>query len=248
MNPISPVFLNHACDILAATSNGLSGNEIIKLTSVYAVQNNVDLPHSRYPFEAPNKRTALLENIIKFTPAVQFQIIKSICEYPSLLQKNPQGISDLKLKLITRFSHLDQETTKDNATPKLIEETKHWLAFYPETLRLYENALQKHAYGLFNRNVLDDMRLALEKLIQEIVGNQKSLENQQAHIGAFIKTQGGSPELTNMLLKLFEYYGKYQNSYVKHNDAVHEEEIIFLIEITSSFMKHLIRLSAAEKS
>ena len=43
--------------------------------------------------------------------------------------------------------------------------------------------------------------------------------------------------------KLVEYYSKYHNSYVKHNDIVIEEEIEFILELTSSFMKHLVRLS-----
>ena len=34
------------------------------------------------------------------------------------------------------------------------------------------------------------------------------------------------------------------NTYVKHDDAVIEEEIEFVLEITSSFMKHLVRLHA----
>lgn len=246
--PITPVFLSHACDVLASTDGGLSGSDIVKLTSAYAVEYNVDLPHSRYPFEAPNKRTALLENILKFSPEAQFRILKKLCGHPTLIQKNPKGVSDVKLKLITRFHHLDQEPTQNEATPKLIEETKHWLSFFPDALRLYEAALQKHAHGLFHRNVLDDMRLSLEKLVQEIVGNQKSLENQQSHIGTFIKDKGGSPELTNMLLKLFDYYGKYQNTYVKHDDAVREDEVVFLIEITSSFMKHMVRLKSVGES
>ncbi len=46
-----------------------------------------------------------------------------------------------------------------------------------------------------------------------------------------------------MFVKLVDYYTKYQNSYVKHNDAVIEEEVEFIFELTSSFMKHLVRLS-----
>jgi len=46
-----------------------------------------------------------------------------------------------------------------------------------------------------------------------------------------------------MFVKLLDYYAKYNNSYVKHDDAVIEEEIEFILEITSSFMKHLVRLS-----
>jgi hypothetical protein len=46
-----------------------------------------------------------------------------------------------------------------------------------------------------------------------------------------------------MFMKLVDYYTKYQNSYVKHDDAVIEEEVEFIFELTSSFMKHLVRLS-----
>lgn len=62
-------------------------------------------------------------------------------------------------------------------------------------------------------------------------------------VGSYIKEKGGSPELANMFVKLIDYYAKYHNSYVKHDDAVVEEEIEFILEITSSFMKHLVRLN-----
>jgi hypothetical protein len=39
------------------------------------------------------------------------------------------------------------------------------------------------------------------------------------------------------------YYSKYQNTFVKHNDAVVEEEVEFIFEMTSSFMKHLVKMS-----
>jgi hypothetical protein len=96
----------------------------------------------------------------------------------------------------------------------------------------------------FLRNLLDDLRLALEKLLQSLFSNSKTLENQLAYLGPFLKSKGGSPELTNMFLKLIDYYAKYQNTYVKHDDAVIEEEIELVLEITASFMKHLVRLSA----
>ena len=54
--------------------------------------------------------------------------------------------------------------------------------------------------------------------------------------------RGGLAELANMFVKLVDYYTKYHNTYVKHDDAVIEEEIEFVLEITSAFMKHLVRL------
>jgi hypothetical protein len=75
-----------------------------------------------------------------------------------------------------------------------------------------------------------------------VFSNEKSLENQIPNVGSYIKDRGGSKELANMFVTLVDYYAKYHNSYIKHDDAVIEEEIEFVFEITASFMKHLIRL------
>lgn len=46
-----------------------------------------------------------------------------------------------------------------------------------------------------------------------------------------------------MFLKLIDYYALYQNTYVKHDDNVPEIEIECMIELTSTFMKQLIKLA-----
>ena len=152
---------------------------------------------------------------------------------------------ELKIRLVTRYSHLDPRDTPSEVNETLIEETKHWLEDYPESLSLYTQALEKYDHGAFQRNLLDDLRLSLEKILKEIFQNGKSLENQISFVGKHIKSNDGSSELSNMFIKLLDYYAKYNNSYVKHDDAVIEEEIEFILEITSSFMKHLVRLSAS---
>lgn len=73
-----------------------------------------------------------------------------------------------------------------------------------------------------------------------------TLENQIAGLGQLIKAKGGSKELANMLEKLIDYYSKYQNTYVKHDDAVPTEEVELVLELTSSFMKHLARMHAPQ--
>ena len=95
-----------------------------------------------------------------------------------------------------------------------------------------------------NETLIDEtLRLSLELLLKSIFANGKSLENQIADLGAFIQSKGGSKELSNMFQKLVDYFSKYQNSYVKHDDNVIEEEIEFILELTSSFMKHLVRIN-----
>lgn len=241
---IPATFVQYASDILAETNSGLSGPNIVRATAAYAVEYDVIVPHASYPFDAPNKRTALFDNLMAFSGPQQYRIIKELCEHFSFPPKPNRERKELKIRLVTRYFHLDPKDTQSEVNETLIEETKHWLDEYPDSLSLYSQALEKYEHGAFQRNLLDDMRLSLEKLLRSIFNNGKSLENQIASVGGHIKSNGGSAELSNMFVKLLDYYAKYNNSYVKHDDAVIEEEIEFILEITSSFMKHLVRLSA----
>ena len=237
-NAITTVFLSHAADVLAG---GLSGSQIVAITSAYAVDYNVELPYATYPFRAINKRTVLFENLRQFSQPQQYQILREMCDRVTAVNPNSKA-AELKLKLMSRYGHLGDEDSPSKLNKPLIVETRHWLDDFHEVRKLYDEALQKHENGVFTRNALDDLRLALEKLLQSLFGNAKSLENQVASVGSFIKTQGGSRELANMFEKLLDYYTKYQNTYIKHDDAVLNIEVEFVLEITSSFMKHLVRL------
>jgi hypothetical protein len=44
-------FLSFAADILANTSRGLSGNEVVKAFNAYAVEYNINIPHAAYLFD-----------------------------------------------------------------------------------------------------------------------------------------------------------------------------------------------------
>jgi len=241
LNTIPSTFITHAANVLGETSGGLSGPEIIRYCTDYAVDFNFNIPHPEYPFGAINKRTALKENLSAFSPQQQYKIIKELCELERF--KRNQNAKDLKIKLISRYSQFAEMNAESEINESLIEETIHWLQEYPDSLRLYQEALTKFQNGVFTRNLLDDLRLSLELLLKAIFNNNKSLENQISALGDHLKTKSGSKELTNMFVKLVDYYCKYQNSYVKHDDAVIEEEIEFIFEITSSFMKHIVRLS-----
>lgn len=232
-------FLSRASEVLAS---GVSGSVIVQVTVAYAAEYGHELPHPVYPFQAPNKRTALLENLRAFPPAVQYQVIAELCDRVSP-SDTTGAVAELKLMLTSRYAHFAEEGSGDAWTGPLTVETRHWLDGYSDTKKLYVEALQKHKAGVYHRNALDDLRLALEKLVQTILGNGKSLENQLSAIGQFIKSKGGSKELANMFEKLIDYYTKYQNTYIKHDDAVPTEEVELLLELTSSFMKHFARMA-----
>jgi hypothetical protein len=235
-------FLSRASEVIAS---GVSGNVIVQVTVAYAAEYGHDLPHPSYPFQAANKRTALFDNLRALPASVQYQAISELCDRAAQAQPAPAGIGEIKLMLASRYSHLSG--ADGNAwTGPLTVEARHWLEDHPNVKKLYVEALQKHRAGVYLRNALDDLRLSLELLVQEILGNSKSLENQIAGLGQLIKAKGGSKELANMLEKLIDYYSKYQNTYVKHDDAVPTEEVELVLELTSSFMKHLARMHARQ--
>ena len=242
---IPDLFILNATNILGDTNTGLTSSQIVSLCSAYAIDFNVNIPYSSLPFptdgSVPNKRTALKRNIEAFSPEQQFKIIKELCELEQFAQN--LNVKDLKIKLITRYGQLNPDINIVNEV--LIDETRHWLNDYSKVLALYQSALDKYNNGIFERNILDDLRLALEMLLKDILRNEKSLENQLSALGSFIQEKGGSKELGNMFQKLVEYYSKYQNTYVKHNDQVIEEEVEFIFEITSSFLKHFVRINNA---
>ena len=232
-------FLTYATHILADTDKGLSGMKIIEFCNSYALDYNRIIPHDKYPFgkdEVPNKRTALLENLRVFDAPEQFSIIKALCELP-IFEGNADA-EKLKKHLYERYGNYATERINET---QLVQKTKHWLADYPEALKQYDNGLAKYESGIFERNTLDDMRLSFELLIKSITGNDKSLENQKAEIGAILKQSGVSKELREMISTVISYYEKFQNQHVKHNDKVNSNEIEFVIELTSVIMKFLVQ-------
>ncbi|MFH5781510.1 hypothetical protein [Heyndrickxia oleronia] len=232
-------FITYATDILGDTQSGLSGSEIAKYSTEFAVKHNVAIPYGTYPFPKtlPNKRTALRSNIEKFSGEQQFQLIHWLCELPQF--KEQESIQTLKLRLLTNYGKQYGMINIPNSS--IVEETYHWLNDYPKALEKYSEGLTKFQANLFERSSIDDIRLSFELVVKQILINDKSLENQISEIGSRLKEKDVSPELRNMYVKLMDYYTKYQNTYVKHDDRVNKNEIEYIIELTSLMMKFLIK-------
>jgi len=192
-----------------------------------------------------NKSSVARENISAFHGKDRYRVIKTMCDHATVAA-NPE-VQKLRLKLVTQFGGLFDEMGAKDLDEPLVIATSHWLQGYPDASAAYEAALIKHKAKVLERNLLDDLRLSLESLLKEILGNGKSLENQKDELGRFLKEREGSPELRNMFQSMLAYYCSYQNSHVKHNDDVNAEEIEIIFELTSSFLKHLVRLNDAVK-
>jgi hypothetical protein len=128
----------------------------------------------------------------------------------------------------------------------LIQENLVWLEDHPSTLKAFEQALgiylSKDASKY--RNLLDNLRFAVEQLLRDILGNQKSLENQKDTLLPWMKGKGLHAHVTGMYHDLlFKHFALYQNDAVKHGEKYSPQEIEFMIYLTGTFMRLLIQAS-----
>ena len=126
---------------------------------------------------------------------------------------------------------------------KVINDVLDWLTLYPKVQKSFKFALEKYQNKIYQRNLIDDLRLSLELLLKKILNNRKkSLENQREPLSKYLEQKNVPKELKNMYWKLIDYYIKYQNNYAKHEDKVDSSEIEFIIYLTGTFMRFLMTL------
>ena len=178
MYGIPNMFLTRASGVLGDTWDGLSGSDIFKAFTGYAFDLDVDIPHPSYPFSVTvsNKRTVLLENLRCFEPKDQYKIIRELCEHTKLPKPVPDSVNNSKNQLIARYASQCGSVTSETLNVSLVEEVKHWLSDYSDSLKLYDSALTKFNNNVFERTLLDDLRLSLELLLKAILKMQNLLK------------------------------------------------------------------------
>jgi hypothetical protein len=132
----------------------------------------------------------------------------------------------------------------------LVENNLAWLRRYPKAAKPFEEALKIYMAKDPNqyRNMLDNLRVALEQMLQAVLNNQKTLENQKQEFLAWLKKQGAHSQIGNMYHELlFGYFTRYQNDAVKHHeDTYTSAEIEFILYATGTLLRLIQRLVEQE--
>lgn len=123
---------------------------------------------------------------------------------------------------------------------KLINDNLDWLSTHPKSYEVFKMSLMEIGIQGKERNVVDHLRLSLELLLKDIFCNSKSLENQKSDIGNYLKSNNISPEISNLLERVLDYYAKYQNNKAKHDCAVLSSEVEFILYLTGTVMRFLL--------
>jgi hypothetical protein len=128
----------------------------------------------------------------------------------------------------------------------LLADNLEWLAQHPSALKNFREALSIYLSKDANkyRNLLDNLRFAVEQLLRDVLGNQKSLENQKDVLLPWMKGKGLHVHVVNMYHDLlFKHFATYQNDAVKHGEKYSLQEVEFMIYLTGTFIRLLIQAS-----
>ncbi|SCX26981.1 hypothetical protein SAMN02910436_02185 [Ruminococcaceae bacterium P7] len=122
----------------------------------------------------------------------------------------------------------------------LVSEPLEWLKDYPQARKTFCIALKQYADGQYIRDTADNFRKALETFLQEYLGNGKNLETNKAKLCNQLGQNGVNPEFCGLLQTLLNTYKNINDKYVKHNDAIDEKLLEFIMYQTGVFIRMII--------
>lgn len=132
----------------------------------------------------------------------------------------------------------------DNA---LVSEPLEWLIDFPNTRKTYIIALKQYSEGIYIRDVADNLRKVLETFLQEFLKNTKNLETNKNSICKYLGEQGVDAGIIGLLKPLLDSYKNINDRTAKHNDAVEQKLLEFLLYQTGVFIRMIISVSHSEE-
>lgn len=141
---------------------------------------------------------------------------------------------------------LDVYYSEETSTMDDLTQTAAALTPYAKSKKLYEDAIDNLRKGGSDRHSLDDVRLALERLLKEILGNDVGLEHQGTALSTFLKEKGATREIRQMMTNMLRPYYLYQDEKVKHDDEIKDEDVDYVIGVTNRFVRQLLKYTMKE--
>jgi len=162
-----------------------------------------------------------------------------------------QQAIDIGYSALIAIARSGEKVTLYPAGAKLLDESLvndnlNWLKEYPDALKAFNQALTIYLRGdkPKYRNLVDNLRIAIELVLKSVLGNQKSLENQSGELDSWLKQRGVNKQIRNLYGQLlFGPYSVLQNDVAKHGDLpLLDPEIEYLIYQTGTFLRLLLQM------
>lgn len=129
----------------------------------------------------------------------------------------------------------------------LVSEPLEWLKDYPQAHKTYCIALKQYADGIYIRDVADNLRKALEAFLQEFLENTQNLESNKNNICRYLGEQGVDAGVSGLFQPLINAYKNINDRIAKHNDAVDEKLLEFLLYQTGVIIRMVLSVKNSEE-
>lgn len=193
-------------------------------------------------FLADNNDLSDVQTILKALSSVKSVNISNDNRDLTVYPRPPFNASEIKGYVETALSSFYSNSKKDSQTVKEAMEIRDALSSNSKVRKCYNDAIGKMAEGKYDRNSVDDIRLALELYLKEVLGNDKPLEKQNASLKEYLEDNNMSEELikthTQSLFNLCNFF----NNHAKHDYNVKSEEVDSAIGYANQIMKSLLNI------
>lgn len=228
-----------------------------KLIGVYVSVNKLFMPISNYiggyifqkTFESKIEN-ATLEEVIFYIQQLFYLDMEQDIKYglyEEIKEDIESSLLDIRIKK-TKTDYILYPAGAKLLDDGVVNDVLDWLSDYPKVYKNFRNALKQYEKHEFTRNIVDNLRFSLESLLKDILHNHNRLEKQKDEIGKYLEGKEIPREIRNMFNTLITQYTHYQNEHAKHNDSVKESEIEFMIYLTGTFMRFILKLKESSES
>lgn len=156
-----------------------------------------------------------------------------------IVPSNQMFFSDMRKEVEeTLLSYYSSDIEKDVIRDKI----PLGLNKYPKIKDLFVKGLELKNNG-YIREAMDNMRLSLELVLNELLNNSKTLENQTSDdIGRFLKKKSCSQCAIKIFIDVKRTFQKFQNDSVKHKylGEVGSKDADFIVMLTTILIDYLI--------
>lgn len=159
---------------------------------------------------------------------------RDLTAYPTKLYTAKEAAAEIK-------SVLDSYYKSSNKTKSLkaLTKVKETISGHDKSVRLFEDSIKNISANGSNRATLDNVRLALERYLQEVLGNSNTLEHQEKHLKEFLKEKNATEDVRTGITTLLHNFYRYQNDHVKHDYDVKDEDVDYYINVANTIFQQI---------
>lgn len=160
---------------------------------------------------------------------------RDLTVYPSKLFTAKEVSSEIGFALDSYYKSCSNRAK----SLEVLTKAKEIVSGHDKSMRLFEDSIKNISANGSNRATLDNIRLALERYLQEVLGNSNTLEHQEKPLKEFLKEKNATEDVRTGITSSLHNFYRYQNDHVKHDYDVKDEDADYYINVANTIFQQI---------